>query len=150
MKLSPEQIAEKFKSTKEMTPEEIVKKDISINGKRLGVTLGQGYGAIKKFKDDGATFKRVGNTLFVIVDDANEVVTYHTINGDPLRTFLYNCIAFFAYLSKEGYTQAKTYFSDLYTQKLLEKYKLKNETIEQSDDPQQGTMMLVTNLTRGA
>lgn len=148
--MTPEQMAEKFKSTKEMTVEEIVKKDIATNGKRLGVTLEQGYGAIKQFKDDGATFRRVGNTLFVIVDDANGIAIYHTINGDPLKVFLYNCLAFFAYLSKEGYTQAKTYFSDPFTKKLLEKYKLKNETIEPSDDPQRGKMMLVTNLTRGA
>lgn len=150
MKLSPEQIAEKFKSGKEMTIEQIVKKDIATNGKRLGVTLEQGYGAIKQFKDNGAVFKRSGNTLFIIVNDDNDTVTYHTVNGDPLKAFLYNCLAFFAYLSQEGYKQAKTYFSDAYTQKLLEKYKLKNETIEPSDDPQQGKMMLVTNLTRSA
>jgi len=148
--MSPEQIAKKFKSGKEMTIEEIVKKDIATNGKRLGVTLEQGYGAIKQFKDNGAVFKRSGNTLFIIVNDDNDVVTYHTVNGDPLKAFLYNCLAFFAYLSQEGYKQAKTYFSDAYTQKLLEKYKLKNETIEPSDDPQQGEMMLVTNLTRSA
>ena len=133
-----------------MTVEEIVKKDIAVNGKRLGVTLQQGYGAINKFKEDGATFKRSGNTLFIIVDDDNDVITYHTVNGDPLKSFLYNCLAFFAYLSEEGYTQAKTYFSDAYTQKLLEKYKLENQTIAPSDDPQQGKMMLVTNLTRSA
>ena len=143
-------MAEKFKSTKEMTVEDIVKKDIATNGKRLGVTLEQGYGAIKQFKDSGATFKRVGNTLFVIVNDDNGVVTYHSINGDPLKVFLYNCLAFFAYLHDQSKKQAKTYFSDAFTQKLLEKYKLKNETIEQSDDPQQGTMMLVTDLTRSA
>lgn len=148
--MSSKQMAEKFKSTKEMSVEEIVKKDIATNGKRLGVTLEQGYGAIKQFKDDGAVFKRSGNTLFIIVNDDNDVVTYHTVNGDPLKAFLYNCLAFFAYLSQEGYKQAKTYFSDAYTQKLLEKYKLKNETIEPSDNPQQGSMMLVTNLTRSA
>lgn len=151
MKLSPEQIAEKFKSSKEMTIEQIVKKDIATNGKRLGgVTLEQGAGALEKFKSEGAEFKRVGNTLFVIVDDANGVVEYHTINGDPLKAFLYNCLAFFAYLHEQGNTQAKTYFSDEFTKKLLQKYKLKNETIEASDDPEQGTMMLVTNLTRSA
>lgn len=151
MKLNPKQIAEKFKSSKEMTVEQIVKKDIEVNGKRLGgVTLEQGAGALEKFKSEGAEFKRVGNTLFVIVDDANGIVEYHTINGDPLKTFLYNCLAFFAYLHEHGNTQAKTYFSDEFTKKLLQKYKLKNETIEASDDPEQGTMMLVTNLTRSA
>ena len=148
--MTPEQMAEKFKSTKEMTIEEIVKKDIATNGKRLGVTLEQGYGAIKQFKDSGATFRRVGNTLFIIVDDSNGIVVYHTVNGDPLKVFLYNCLAFYAYLAKQGNTQAKTYFSDPFTKKLLEKSNLKNETIEPSDDPQQGTMMLVTNLTRSA
>ena len=150
MNLSADQLASKLKSTKEMTVEEIIKKDIAVNGKRLGVTLEQGYGAVKNFKDQGATFKRVGNTLFVIVSDDNGVVVYHSINGDPLKTYLYNCLAFFAFLYEQGYKEAKTYFSDAYTQRLLEKYKLNNETIEQSDDPQQGTMMLVTNLTRSA
>ena len=148
--MSPQQMAEKFKSTKEMTLDQIVKKDISVNGKRLGVTLQQGYGAINQFKENGATFKRVGNTLFIIVSDENGVVNYHTVNGDPLRVFLYNCLAFYAYLHNQGKTQAKTYFSDDYTQKLLEKYKLKNQTIEPSDNPQQGKTMLVTNLTRSA
>ena len=150
MKLTPEQIVKKLQSKKEMTVEEIVKKDVEINGKRLGITLEQGYGAIKQFKDQGATFRRVGNTLFAIVNDDNGVVTYHTINGDPLKSFLYNCLAFFAYLSEQGYKQAVTYFSDAYTQKLVEKYKLENQTVEQSNDPDQGTMMLVTNLTRSA
>jgi hypothetical protein len=150
MKLSPEQIVEKMQSKKEMSIPDIVKKDIATNGKRLGVTLEQGAGAIEQFKKEGAEFKRVGNTLFVIVDDANGIVEYHTINGDPLKAFLYNCLAFFAYLHEQGNTQAKTYFSDEFTKKLLQKYKLKNETIEASDDPEQGTMMLVTNLTRSA
>ena len=150
MKLSPEQIVEKFKSTKEMTIEQIVKKDIATNGKRLGVTLEQGYGAINNFKEQGAVFKRVGNTLFVIVDDANDVVTYHSINGDPLKVFLYNRLPFFAYLADQGYKQAKTYFSDPFLEKLLTKVKFTNETISKSDDPEQGTMMFVTNLTRSA
>jgi hypothetical protein len=150
MNLSPEQLEKKFASSKEMTLEEIVRKDVAVNGKRLGIDLNDATRAINQFTSQGAKFKRVGNTLFIIVSDDNGIVVYHSINGDPLRTFLYNCIAFFAYLSKQGYQQAKTYFSDAYTQKLLEKYKLTNETIAPSDNPQQGKMMLVTNLTRGA
>lgn len=145
---SSKHFAEKFKSTKQMSVQDIVKKDIAVNGKRLGVTLGQGYGAIKNFKDNGATFKRVGNTLFIIVSTNNGTVIYHSVNADPLRTFLYNCLVFFSFLHDQGYTQAITYFSDSYTQKLLQKYKLQNETIAPSNDPNQGSMMLVTNLTR--
>jgi len=150
MKYSSKHFGEKFKSTKQMSIEDIVKKDIAVNGKRLGVTLDQGITALTNFKTNGATFKRVGNTLFIIFENSNGIIKYHSVNGDPLKTFLYNCLVFFSFLHEQGYTQAITYFSDSYTQKLLQKYKLQNQAIEPSNDPKQGAMMLVTNLTRSA
>lgn len=142
------QLHEKLKSKKQMSVEEIVKKDLDTNYKHLGYGVKNGMAILTHYKEQGADFKRVGNTLFVIMPAQDNVVVYHTVNGDPLKTFLYNCLQFFAYLYEQGYKQALTYFSDPKTKIILEKYKIPNEQITESNDPEQGEFMMTTSLEK--
>lgn len=137
-------------SSKEMTIEEIVKKDLETNFAGTDITIEKAAEMLELYIDDGAAFKRVGNTLFVVFDYEGDSVKYHTINADPLKTYLGNCLVFFAYLYKLGKKEAITYFSDDKTKKLVERYKLANETVTESDSPDDGKFMLITDLRGGA
>jgi UDP-2,3-diacylglucosamine pyrophosphatase LpxH len=67
-----------------------------------------------------------------------------------LNTALNSLLQFFAELHEQGKTQATSYFSNPKLIDFLEKTKLPNETIGESDDPSRGSYMVVTPLTRGA
>ena len=133
-----------------MTIEEILKTDLKNNYAGTDLDLAGAANILEYYIQNGAAFKRAGNTLFIVYDYEGDVVKYHTINGDPLKQFLENCVYFFAYLYKMGKSKAITYFSDPKTKRIVEKYKLSNETIQPSDDPEQGEFMLITDLRGGA
>jgi hypothetical protein len=141
---------------KELTPKktipliDIVKKDLKLNHKGEGITLEQAAGALEQFSQDGAKFVRFGNTLFIVENPDDEDVIYHTVNADPPQIYLYNLLQFFAELHEQGKAQATTYFSNPKLIDFLEKTKLPNETITESDDPSRGSYMVVTPLTRSA
>jgi hypothetical protein len=141
---------------KELTPKktmpliDIVKKDLKVNHKGEGITLEQAAGALEQFSQDGAKFVRFGNTLFIVTNPNDEAIIFHTVNADPPQIYLYNLLQFYAELYEQGKTQATSYFSNPKLIDFLEKTKLPNETIAESDDPARGSYMVVTPLTRGA
>lgn len=137
-------------SSNEMTIEQIIKKDLETNYAGTDFTLEKAAEILDLYIENGAAFKRVGNTLFLVFDYEGDTVKYHTINADPLKTYLGNCLVFFAYLYKQGKKEAVTYFNGEKTKRLLEKYKLDNQTITESDSPDDGKYMLITDLRGGA
>lgn len=134
-------------STKNLSIQDIVKKDVEANYPNL--TFKQGMKIFLAAIMRGTKYIRSGNTLFLIDKKDGDTVYYHTINGDALNSFLYNCLAFFGKLSNEGATTAITYFSSVKTLKLVLRYKLPNEDVTQSNDPSKGKYMIITNLTKG-
>jgi hypothetical protein len=141
------ELKNKLKAKKTMSIEEIVRKDIASN--QPGISVGQGFGALKQFKDNGAQFFRFGNTLFIVTNESTDSVIYHSINADPPKTYVYNEVHFFAKLHLDGKKEAVTYFSNPKTLKFANKYKLPIQTISKSNDPSQGSMMIVSNLVGG-
>jgi hypothetical protein len=81
-----------------MSVTDIIEKDIETNNH--GITLEQGVAIFKKYMDEGAPIIRVRNTLFIIDNDVNKVVYYHTVNADPIKSFLTNCLTFFSLIKK--------------------------------------------------
>lgn len=147
---SAEQLYNETKPSKELSIEEIVKKDLKMNQTGKGLSVKDVMNILGQYLENGASFKRSGNTLFIVYEDNGGMVKYHSVNADPIKTLMYNALAFFANLHKEGKTKATTYFTGTKIKELLEKYKLKNQEILPSDDLEQGEFMLVTNLTRSA
>jgi hypothetical protein len=150
MQIDPALAHEELTPKKTMPLIDIVKKDLKVNQKGEGITLEQAASALEQFKQDGAKFVRFGNTLFIVENPDDEAVIYHTVNADPAQIYLYNLLQFFANLHEQGKTQAVTYFSNPKLIDFVEKTKLPNETIAESDDPSRGSYMVVTPLTRGA
>lgn len=134
----------------ELSIEQIIEKDLKANYAGTDFNMEKAAEMLELYIDEGAAFKRVGNTLFIVFDYEGESVKYHTINADPLQTFLGNCIVFFAYLYKLGKKEAITYFNGEKTKRLVEKYKLANQQLTQVNDPNEGEFMLVTDLRGGA
>ena len=150
MQIDPALAHEELTPKKTIPLIDIVKKDLKINHKGEGITLEQAAGALEQFSQDGAKFIRFGNTLFIVENPNDEAVIYHTVNADPPQIYLYNLLQFFAELHEQGKTQATTYFSNPQLIDFLEKTKLPNETITESDDPSRGSYMVITPLTRSA
>ena len=132
---------------KMMSIQDIVKKDIATNYANL--TFEQGMKIFLAAIMRGTKYYRVGNTLFLIDGKENNTVIYHSINGDSLKKYLYNRMAFYGYLQKQNFNKAITYFSSPKTLKLATKIKLPNEEILQSNNPQKGKFIFITNLTKG-
>ena len=130
-----------------MSIEEIVSKDVSTNYPNTPAKKGMQVflAAIMR----GSKYIRVRNTLFLIDSQTQDTVIYHTINGDDLKTFLHNCFAFFGKMQNQKINTAITYFNSPKTLKLVTRYKLPNQEILNSDDPNKGHFMLVTHLNNG-
>ena len=150
MQIDPALAHEELTPKKTMPLIDIVKKDLKANHKGQGVTLEQAAAALEQFSQDGAKFVRFANTLFIVENPNDKSVIYHTVNADPPQIYLYNALQFFADLHEQGKAQATTYFSNPKLIDFLEKTKLPNVTIAESDDPSRGSYMVVTPLTRSA
>jgi hypothetical protein len=150
MQIDPALAHEELTPKKTIPLIDIVKKDLKLNHKGEGITLEQAAGALEQFSEDGAKFIRFGNTLFIVENPNDDAVIYHTVNADPPQIYLYSLLQFFAELHEQGKVQATSYFSNPKLIDFLEKTKLPNETIGESDDPSRGSYMVVTPLTRGA
>jgi hypothetical protein len=150
MQIDPALAHEELTPKKTMPLIDIVKKDLKVNHKGEGITLEQAAGALEQFSQDGAKFVRFGNTLFIVTNPNDEAIIFHTVNADPPQIYLYNLLQFYAELYEQGKTQATSYFSNPKLIDFLEKTKLPNETITESDDPSRGSYMVIMSLTGGA
>lgn len=150
MQIDPALAHEELTPKKTMPLIDIVKKDLKVNHKGEGITLEQAAAALEQFNQNGAKFSRFGNTLFIVENPNDPEVIYHTVNADAPQIYLYNLLQFYADLHEQGKVQATTYFSNPKLIDFLEKTKLPNETIAESDDPSRGSYMVITPLTRGA
>lgn len=130
--------------SKRMTVTDIIEKDLKKNYNNV-ITLEQGIGLFKQFMEDDLQIVRVRNTLFVIDQNVGSVIYYHTINAEPLKSFLTNCHVFFSLMKKQDVDVAICYFNKSLL-KTLTKYKLPNEDIKKSDDLKQGDYMVITYL----
>jgi hypothetical protein len=131
-----------------MSVTDIIEKDIETNNH--GITLEQGVAIFKKYMDEGAPIIRVRNTLFIIDNDVNKVVYYHTVNADPIKSFLTNCLTFFSLIKKQDKKVAISYFDSPKMLKILRKHKLPNEDIKKSNDLKKGDHMVITYLDVGS
>jgi hypothetical protein len=133
---------------KRMSVTDIIEKDIKTNNH--DISLEQGMAIFKMYMDEGVPIIRVRNTLFIIEEDTGEDVYYHTVNADPIKSFLTNCLAFFSLMRKQNKEVAISYFDGPKMLKILRKHKLPNEDIEKSDDPKKGEYMVITYLQEGS
>jgi hypothetical protein len=150
MKLDPSKIEKDLAPKKILPLKNLIERDIKINHPGEKITLEVAVQKLTQFKDNGSELIRFGNTLFIVLDPNAENIVFHTLNADPPQTYYYNGLQFFSELYNRGKKQATTYFSGPKVTEYLQKIKLPNQIITESDDPSMGTTMLITPLVRSA
>jgi hypothetical protein len=150
MKLNPDKIRQELSAKKLLSLKSLIERDIKVNHPGEKITLDQAAQMLNLFVENGSEIIRFGNTLFIVTNPNEDNIIFHTVNAYAPQTYFYNGLQFFYELSSRGKKQATSYFSSPKMTELLQKIKLPNQTITESDDPTSGDTMIVTDLTRSA
>lgn len=108
--LENKKVIELIKEHKSIPVDKIVERDLRVNYK--GMPKEQGMRQLYNLQRAGYPIVRFLNTLFVVEDVTNEVVTFHTLSGDTKRFFLIACFMFYWHMKNRGFNMAQTEFKN--------------------------------------
>lgn len=108
--LENSKVIDLIKSHKPIPIEKIVERDLRVNYK--GMKLEDGLKQLYNLQKAGFPIVRFLNTLFVVEDTTDGVVTFHTLSGDTKRFFLIACFMFYWHLKNRGFSMAQTEFQN--------------------------------------
>lgn len=108
--LENEKVVQLIKQHKEIPVAKIVERDLRVNYK--GMPIEKGMKQLYNLQQSGYPIIRFLNTLFVVVDVNDDVVTFHTLSGDNKKFFLIACFMFYWHMKKQGFSEARTEFEN--------------------------------------
>jgi len=108
--LENDKVIELIKQHKSIPISRIVERDLRVNYK--GMPIEKGMKQLYNLQKAGIPIVRFLNTLFVIEDVEDDVVTFHTLSGDTKRFFLIACFMFYWHMKKQGFDEAQTVFKN--------------------------------------
>lgn len=108
--LENKKVIELIKSHKQIPVKKIIERDLRVNYK--GMPIEQGMRQLYNFQKAGYPVIRFLNTIFIVEDVTDGVVTFHTLSGDTKRFFLIACFMFYWHMKKQGLSEVQTEFKN--------------------------------------
>lgn len=137
------------KAQKQMSIEDIVRTDWERNYKGSGISLNVARLAVKSHVDKKLPIYRVGNTLILLIPRGNiDLVKFHTITADPVKTFFGLLLQFFISLSmNDGTEVAYTTISNDNIYNMVKKMFGDYVTLEpNNEEPEKGKYLLTIQI----